>query len=254
MFFNLVELIDRADEMDVDDGMKAYQRYNDLMIKIAAEYSVPPERTIAAFVALSPNSDYLGNLRSLITMLEAGRQGLSYECATVSTYNACRARAALYLSGTPFLDHAKGLKTRAFYQNILEPEWSGPVTVDGHMYHAWAGTKGGMKDANVTTSIYRQIAKDIRLVATYLGIRPHEAQAILWFARKREQDSIYDPQYRLLTQEQGFQRTAYELHEIIPYSINDPNQRDTSRRPLRRTSEMRSEGDPQNSFSFDGDA
>lgn len=218
---NLKSLWLKADDMDFSDGYHAYERYNRLMKTIATHYSVPTERVVAAFVALSPNSDYHGNLRSLVSMLEAGRQGLSYESAIVSTYNACRARAALYLNGTPFLDHAKGLKTRAFYQNILEPDKSGAVTVDGHMYHAWAGTSGGMRDAKVTRAIYAQISHDMRRVAAEVALLPHQVQAVLWFTRKRILGVIYDSQLSLFDGAVGYQKTTFKLEEIKPYGVTD---------------------------------
>lgn len=221
---NLAVLWTKADDMDRSDGYHAYERYNRLMKTIAAHYSVPTERVVAAFVALSPNSDYHGNLRSLVSMLEAGRQGLSYESAIVSTYNACRARAALYLTGTPFLDHAKGLKTRAFYQNILVPYEAGPVTVDGHMYHAWAGTSGGMRDAKVTRKIYAQISHDMCRLASEMHLLPHQVQAILWFARKRLLDVVYDRQMSLLDRDSGYQKTAFKLNEIKPYGVENEHQ------------------------------
>jgi hypothetical protein len=217
---NLRDLWAQADEMDISDGIHAYQRYHEVMKTIAAHFSTPLNMTTAAFVALSPNSDYLGNLRSLISMLEAKRQGFDYEDAIVSTYNACRARAALYLKSTPFLDHAKGLKTRAFYQNILEPTKPGPVTVDGYMYHAWAGTTGGMRDANITKKIYGQISEDISKLARQHGYLPHETQAILWFARKRINGVVYSGQLDLFGADLGFQKTTFSVEEIKPYGVN----------------------------------
>lgn len=218
---NLKSLWLEADEMDKSDGMQAYLRYHEVMKTIAAHYSVPLKAVIAAFVALSPNSDYHGNLRSLVSMLEARRQGFSYEDAIVSTYNACRARAALYLTGTDFLDHAKGLKTRAFYQNILEPTKRGPVTVDGHMYHAWAGTTGGMRDAKVTRRVYAQISHEISRLAAESDVYPHQAQAILWFARKRILSVLYDSQMALFDRDVGYQKTVFKLEEIRPYGVED---------------------------------
>lgn len=221
---NLIELYAQADPYDISDGLKAYRRYRMVMNQIASYYQRPLSAVVGAFVALSPNSDYHGNLRSLVSMLDAGRQGLPYERAIVSTYNACRDRAALYLTGTKFLDHAKGPKTRAFYENILFPRRRGPVTVDGHMYHAWAGTAGGMRDAKVTKRIYGEISADISKLADRLGQLPHETQAILWFTRKRIQDIIYDPQHDLFDRSVGNQKTIFRVEEIRGYgTTEDPD-------------------------------
>ena len=216
---NLARLFDRADEMDILDGSYAYSRYHDVMRQIAGYYDHTLDRVVGAFVALSPNSDYFGNLRSLISMLYAKKLGHEYDAGVVSTYKHCRERARLYLEGTPFLEHAKGPKTRAFYENILSPNTAGPVTVDGHMYWAWMGDHGTMKEAKVTNRIYKEISFDIRKLSLEVGLRPHEVQAILWFARKREQGVKYSPQLDLFDVDVGFQKTSFKIEELRPYGI-----------------------------------
>ena len=218
---NLLKLWNQADEMDISDGKQAYQRYHAVLLDIALYYGTPLPRVVAAFAALSPNNDYVGNLRSLVSMLDAKRRGYEYEDAIVSTYKAARARANLYLTGTPFLDHAKGLKTRAFYQNLLYPEMSGPVTVDGHMYHAWMGTTGGMKDANVTSKLYAEISNATCRLANQHGVLPHEAQAILWYTRKRMLTIRYSSQLALFEQHTGYQKARFSIAEIKPYGVED---------------------------------
>jgi len=224
MLKNLEILFSQADEMDISDGKQAYKRYHRVLLGIAVYYGQPMSRVVAAFAALSPNNDYVGNLRSLVSMLDAKRRGYEYKDAIVSTYKAARARANLYLTGTPFLDHAKGLKTRAFYQNLLHPEMDGPVTVDGHMYHAWMGTTGGMKDANVTAKLYAEISDATRRLAAEHGYLAHEAQAILWYTRKRLLGIVYDPQLALFAQHGGYQQAHFAPQEIRPYGVENETQ------------------------------
>lgn len=216
---NLKRLFEQADPMDRHDGMLAYQRYHDMMKELSDYYSVPIERVTAAFVALSPNSDYLGNLRSLVTMLWAQTQGRDPREAVVSTYKHCRERAALYLAGIDFLSDAKGPKTRAFYRNILSPQLAGPVTIDGHMYWAWLGENGTMKEAKVSGRIYYEISYDIRSLAWDYEIRPHEVQAILWYARKRILSIKYSPQLSLFEEDVGYQQATFSLDRLKPYGL-----------------------------------
>lgn len=219
---HLEKLFAAADKFDVSDGMKAYLRYHDLMAQIAAYYDQQHnlDGVVAAFCALSPNNDYKGNLRSLVTMLYAMKAWGDPEMATVSTYKACRTRAAMYLRGVKFMSHAKGLKTRAFYQNISDPTMMEPVTVDGHMVLAYFGKTGTMKDAQklLSVSVYREIAEAVRNMARDRGIIPHQMQAILWMARKRIQQVVYDPQFDLLAgADDGAQKTMFKPSEIKPY-------------------------------------
>ena len=216
---NLLRLIMQAEEMDIDDGMKAYSRYHDMMVELSSHYNVPLPSVTGAFVALSPNSDYYGNLRSVVSMLEAFKAGVDPNRAIVSTYKHCRERAALYLSGKDFLAHTKGPKTRAFYQNILDPDKAGPVTVDGHMYWAWVAGVGTMSEALITPAVYEMIAQDIRTIANYFGVRPHEIQAILWHARKRILSIKYDPQFLLFDRDVGYQQATYRIDQLKPYGL-----------------------------------
>ncbi len=169
----------------------------------AHHYKTPLSRVTSAFVALSPNSDYIGNLRSLTSVLEGVRAGLSAEEITVSTYKACRNRAVQYLTGeADFLRTVRGPKIRAFRDNILRPKTSRLVTVDGHMVAAFMGNPNmTMKDAAyhlTRRAQYNEIADAITAIADNQGIAPCQAQAVLWHARKRIFNIKFDAQTSLL--------------------------------------------------------
>lgn len=213
---HLVELYDKSDDIDRSEGRAAYERYHRMMKKIAKRYGFPFGVTTAAFAAMSPNSDYLGNLRSLISVMEGLRQGKRSEEIKVSTYNHCRDRAIGYIVGRErFLDHAKGLKTRAFYLNILNPEEPFPVTVDGHMFCAWKGEDMPMQAVRMSDRCYGEIADDIRMLARCLGLIPNQLQATLWFARKRIKRIVFDSQLDFWMDPS---RTELDLDQIRPYT------------------------------------
>lgn len=225
---NLLKLYAQADRLDRSDGMKAYLRYHDLMAQIAAKYGQANniDGVVGAFCALSPNNDYVGNLRSLVSMLEAQRLYGDAAQGTVSTFKACRARAAEYLhQRAHFLDHAKGLKTRAFYQNITDPTNIEPVTIDGHMVLAFYDLDGTMKDAQKLLSIriYREIADAVRMIARAEGIIPHQMQAILWMTRKRVKQVKFDPQLDVFSAFHGAQKTTFDLQDIQPFPTHYNN-------------------------------
>lgn len=78
--------------MDIDDGLKAYFRYHDMMVELSSHYNVPLSSVTGAFVALSPNSDYHGNLRSVVSMLKAVKAGIDPNLAKIILYNANNVR------------------------------------------------------------------------------------------------------------------------------------------------------------------
>lgn len=184
----------RVDPIDRGEGMTAYLRYRWTLSRLAAHYGAELPGTVAAFAALSPNNDYMGNLRSTATLLKARAEGIPFERCTVSTYRACARRAWDYLDGIPFLERTKGPKTRAFYQNILDPWDPEPVTIDGHMFGLWAGQRLTMKQVVRLRIPYDRVADDFRSFAGRNGILPCQLQATLWFTWKRIHRVIYSPQ------------------------------------------------------------
>jgi len=221
---NILELWVNRSKEDHDEGLLAYSRYNWVMEAFADYYGYTLQEATEVFVALSPNSDYHGNLRSLASVLDGHSKTLKPEQITVSTYNACKNRAISYLNGVSFLDTVKGPKISAFRHNILNPQSSDMVTVDGHMIHAWHGTKGTMKDAAAKMrgkKDYLEIADGLKLIAKSLQIAPCQLQAILWLARKRILGIKSDDQLELFRALDDTHRTICDPRDYPPYQIKD---------------------------------
>lgn len=226
---NLKDLFELRDDTDHNEGMLSYKRYNIVMNLFAAYYGYPVDEVCSAFVALSPNSDYHGNLRSLASVLDGKNKGVPLEDITVSTYNACRNRAYSYLDGVvSFLDTVKGLKTRAFRDNILRHDRSPLVTVDGHMILAWVGVEGTMKDASrfmKNRSQYLTIAADITELAVAHDMAPCQMQGVLWHTRKRVLNIAYDAQLSLFRASDNANRVLCTPEEYLPYPTKTEKQK-----------------------------
>lgn len=198
---NLHKLYAQSDDIDQREGRLAYTRYRKVMVAFADYYGFPLHATTSAFVALSPNNDYHGNLRSLASVLQGVREGRPNAQITVTTFNACRDRAIDYVAGRrDFLKTVKGPKIRAFRDNILRPNTSRLVTVDGHMIAAWHDKALTMKDASrlmKNRTQYWEIEEGIRYLAAMKDMAPCQMQAVLWFTRKRTNQIVYEPQLNL---------------------------------------------------------
>lgn len=218
---NLQTLWDRRDAIDHREGLMAFRRYRRVMAAFADHYGFPLKHVTSAFVALSPNSDYHGNLRSLASVLSGVRENIPTDDITVSTYKACRNRAVSYVTGERnFLKTVKGPKIRAFRDNILRPNTSPEVTVDGHMVAAWAGKAMTMKQAAYILkgpSDYRKIADGIRTIATRNEVAPCQAQAILWLTRKRIFGVKYSAQLELFAAQNDSAKTLCHPRDYPPY-------------------------------------
>lgn len=217
---NILKVLDRADEVDREEGKVAYPRYNEVLGEIAGLYGYPLPAVIACFAALSPNNDYVGNLRSAVSVLVGHRAGVPVQEIKVSTYNHCRDRAYTYLSGVSFLDTVVGKKIRSFYLNILDPLDPEPVTIDGHAINIWRGERLPLKTVAHGTTRYEIVATDFRAVAQEAGLLPNQLQAITWFTWKRVHRIIYGGrQLELFTDRSGdFWRTLRRPEDIKPYT------------------------------------
>jgi hypothetical protein len=195
---NILRVFRIADEIDLREGLVAFENYNRTMRRIATHYDYGMGQVVGAFCALSPSNDWEGNLRSLVSCIEGHRSGVPAERVTVTTYPAAKLRAFRCLNDEDFLKVTKaGKKTRSFYENICFPERDKVITIDGHMYCVWAGKRMTLKEVAWTHFDYDGVAKDFRKVAKMLGVRANQVQAVCWFAWKRIQNILYTPQLHL---------------------------------------------------------
>lgn len=196
---NLRAMLKLANDEDRAEGLRAYARYHEVMCGLSDKYGVPLDRVVAVFVSLSPNSDYVGNLRSTVSVLAGAVNGDGVQQVQVSTYRHCLLRAWAYVQGDArFLERTKGPKVRAFYHNVLNPLDYRHVTIDGHMTAIWRGQDLTMRQALVyNRKEYDEISNACKSLAFENYLVPCELQAILWHTRKRVKRIKYDAQPNL---------------------------------------------------------
>lgn len=183
---------------------QSYRRYHALTSAVADQLGLPRKTAAAVFSALSPNNNYIGNLRDMRRLLEAHVAGQDIGSFRVCTYHHNKRKAWSIARGEIQPEDALvAPKTRNFYLNIAFPDLCGPVTVDGHMYWAWMGGKGPVKSrvhteaANVTPRLYHEIADAVRSISERRCL-PHEMQAIVWQQFRRHHNVLGARQLELL--------------------------------------------------------
>lgn len=218
---NLAWMLRQADDIDWNEGQTAYRKYNQIMTEYADKYGYSLEKTTAAFCALSPNNDYVGNLRSLTSVFEGLANGVDPDDIVISTYNHCKHRAIHYLTGAAEFDSPKrGPKILSFYKNIINPECPEHVTIDGHIAAAFCGDPNlVMKDVLMTRGIYRRISAGVNHLANEMNLLPNQLQAIIWFTRKRIYKIKYVPIIDLFAEPDDVWRILIPLDELPPYPI-----------------------------------
>jgi len=218
---NLERAWDMVEDVDFNLGADAYQIYHDTLRGFATAYGTGFMATVEAFVALSPNSDYHGNLRSLSTCLFAHAAGVDFETLSISTYKGCGRRAMTYLDGTAdFLKTVKGKKITCFRDNILHLDKSKRVTIDGHMIAILTGKNMTMKDANfeLRKHGYEVLERHVAEFAKYHDLTPSTVQAVLWTSRKRLSGNNFSEQTDLFEGENRW-NAVLKPSDYPPYQV-----------------------------------
>jgi hypothetical protein len=184
---NLDRILDQAVGADIEIANEAWFRYQAIVSRVAEQHGFPMVIGAAVFAALSPNNDYLGNLRDTARLLEAARAGQPIESFGVSTYGNNKRKAWRIAHGENPLDLIVFRKTRNFFLNVVDPTNPVPVTVDGHIFNAWTGERIPLVAAaqKLRHHLYDQVAEDIRQMGAERRLIPNVVQGIIWYAWKR---------------------------------------------------------------------
>lgn len=215
---NLERIFKLADDRDIAAAKLAYRSYRSFLKELSRPYRFDFDKVVAAFVSLSPNADYIGNLRSLVTCMEGVQNKVIPACIVVSTYNHCKLRALAYLGGqADFLEKTRGLKILNFYHNLLYPDDPAWATIDGHVVAAYRGNDSAtMKQALIKPREYQVIKQDLSELAVMHGLLPNQYQAAIWFARKRHLRIKYNPQYDIFSDKLGISWEAVTPFPFLP--------------------------------------
>lgn len=151
-----------------------YFRVNEYCVTLSETYSVPLVKVAGILSALSPNNSFASNIKSLEAFLRTKGN------CKVTTYNSQKIKALTILNASDSItiDEVKkilgGLKTMAFFDNIVRPETSQDVTIDLWMIRHF-GIKGSL-----TPKRYKDASNKIKKLANSLNLLPHQVQAKLW--------------------------------------------------------------------------
>lgn len=174
---NILSVYDMATESDLHEGRTWYLAANALAWEIDP---MRPYNGAGVIAALSPRLRWDKN--AAYARLAYALKG--YAIGEVSNYiptlNNSRIKALRMVNGEHVSDVlGKGLKTNAFWHNILNPYTSNEVTVDKHAFNIANGERTGY-DVTITDKAYRATADAYREAASIAGIAPLHMQATTW--------------------------------------------------------------------------
>ena len=174
---NILSTFDRATAAEIHEGKTWYLAANALAWELDP---MRPYNGAGVIAALSPRLRWDKN--ALYARMAYNLKG--YPIDEVANYipalGNSRTKALRMVNGEHVSDViGKGLKTRAFWHNILNPYDSNEVTVDKHAFNIANGERSGY-DISITDKAYREIADLYRDAAHVAGIAPLQMQAITW--------------------------------------------------------------------------
>jgi len=168
------------------EGVYWYSIAHTIAEGLAIDYSVPLDRVCAVIATLSPGCNWEQNVVDSETVIRAFVSGLEPEDIQVSTYNPQKQKAFLILRLPPSAPRSEILrliglesarKTRAFFDNILDPDHSQDVTIDRWIARAVLLQQNA---THPTEKTYALIRSAFQRVAVGLELRPCQVQAIVW--------------------------------------------------------------------------
>ena len=180
---NILSVLDRATDREFTEGMYWYNAANALAWELD---HVDIRRSAGVIAALSPRLRWDKNVA--YARLAYNLKGYAIDMVEnyIPTLKNSRRKALAMVNGALPRDVlGKGLKTNAFYDNILRPYDSQRVTVDKHAFCIARGAWEGYKNHVVTDKEYIAIEKAYVEAAWEADLMPLQIQAITWVAWRR---------------------------------------------------------------------
>lgn len=166
----ILKTISTLDETSYQASLDWYFILHDYAKNLADRNGLTIVQTAGIISALSPMISFQTNLR------DAERFCANRSIANLATYMNQRKKALSIVGANNEKEVLKilgGNKTKSFFLNILKPETSQEVTIDSWMIKFF-----GYK--SLTPKRYKDASDIISKVASEMGLKPHQVQALLW--------------------------------------------------------------------------
>lgn len=190
---NILSIWNRAEERDREEGFNWYSSALETSKRIARETRVSPEVAAGVIAALSPQMEWKANVELASRSLKTKRFGGHYS----SNVNKAK---AIYRGARPesVLKSPDGHdKTFHFYQCIINGGNTDSVCLDRHALAIALGRETSKEERHaLRRGVYKNLASVYSGLASELGVRGSELQAVCWVTWKRlkEEEVSFDIQ------------------------------------------------------------
>lgn len=175
---NLDYYFNKANKVEINDGLTWYKIANDICKDIAQKYDTNVLTAAQVISALSPRNKWSQNIKDTYKVFEAIKYGLHPNDIKVCTFHTNKFKAFNIVSNNVQIT-SKSLKTYNFVHNIalLSNEH---LTIDIWHLRACLNDKINIGSATIGRVAYEQIKRLTISKANKIGLKGYEYQAIIW--------------------------------------------------------------------------
>ena len=180
---NILSVFDSATDAEIHEGKTWYLGAHSLAWELDP---MRPWNGAGVIASLSPRLRWDKNVA--YARMAYALKGYAIEDVSnyIPTLTNSRTKALRMVNGEHVSDVlGKGLKTNAFWDNILNPYDSEAVTVDKHAFDI-ANSERTNYSTVITDKAYREIADLYRNAAHIAGVAPLQMQAICWVSWRNQ--------------------------------------------------------------------
>lgn len=174
---NILNAYELCSEQDIKEGKNWYRNANFFACELSQQFPFNLDNVCAVISALSPACSWEVNKRDAFNLLN-NTEGYKF-----SSYgaNVAKAKKAKVHPNPASLFGITGLKTKAFYGNILQPESKQDVTIDRHAAAICEGRFFKKSGSIRLTPIQYEVMKNAYInAANIVNLVPCQLQAIVW--------------------------------------------------------------------------
>ena len=202
---NLLRYYNLATEKEIEDGKNWYKEANEFCRQLASEYNLELWKVAGIVASLSPQTSWDLNRRFARQFIsQRGRAFIANRDRTIKAKNIYKATdpglVDTLLATTP----NGALKTRAFFKNIMLPEFDDTITIDRHhlavsLLRPERLRPLGDHESKMTHVQYRFLTDACVYAARKVNLLPNQLQGILWLVCRRlrglDKPSVMDGGY-----------------------------------------------------------
>lgn len=188
---NLLRYYHLSTAEEIETGKAWYREANAFCQELAEQYNLEVWRVAGVVSSLSPQNSWKQNkidARNFIA--KGGREFMGQRDRTIKAKKILKATCGDEVHDLLSTKPGYALKTKAFYRNIVLPEFSDDVCIDRHHLAACTMRPEKVralsdKEGSLTGKQYRFLADATVKASRKVGLIPNQFQAIVWGTLRR---------------------------------------------------------------------